>query len=193
MTLINTIKPLSPLFLVLFLLTACPAHKLYTLPDPAPSETWSHHSLSPSDTPESTPSHFESVVTAVDEFLDALETENFPMAYRQLSNETRILLDNLSPTGLGESVLENGSIDREGESFTILPVDLFVIADFEQLLDEQPGLQENETTRRKEVYAVSQDSSVHHLVLIYEEDAWRIHRTDIDLTPGAPGRRALDD
>ena len=136
MTLINRISPLFPLMAALFFLTACTARNLYTLPDPAPSETWAHHSLNPSDTPESSSSHFESVVIAVDEFLDALETAEFSMAYRQLSNETRILLDNLSPTGLGESVLENGHIEREGESFTILPVDLFVIAGFEQLFGE---------------------------------------------------------
>ncbi|MBN1946607.1 MAG: hypothetical protein JW797_13110 [Bradymonadales bacterium] len=122
-------------------------------------------------------------------FTEAMSFEQFDRAYTLLSNETRILLDDLSPTGRGESVLSDGIIERGGAQYTIDPVDLFVIRNLEEILDTQPDRMEAETTRRKEVYAISQEGDVHHLVVILEEDRWLIHKPEIELTPGAPGRR----
>ena len=191
--LVSWLPPLSfqTVAWALLWLSAC-GPSLYELPDPPPREAWRHHSLNPAEDEERSHQNFLAAQDAVLSFLEALDEQRHEDAYRLLSNETRILLDDLSPAGRGESVLEDGQIERNGDAYRLDPVDLFVIADLQELVDLQSGREEAETYRRKEIYAVSGSGDVHHLVLIFEEDGWRLHRPSIALTPGSPGRRLSD-
>ncbi len=177
------------LTLVLVGLAGCSS--LYQLPDPPSPESWRRHSLTPGEDDERSTERFIEAQEAVLTFTEALNDQRFDDAYGLLSNETRILLDSLSSTGRGEHVLESGEITRNG-TFSVDVIDLFVIRDLDRIEDEHPDSQESETYRRKEVYVFDTEGVSHHVVLIREADAWRIHKPDIDLTPGAPGRRATD-
>lgn len=198
MHLTETTRRRSPLrgFLAVCLLSsamlcAC-GPGLYELPDPPPREDWHRHSLNPADDEERSYRDFLAAQDSVLAFVEAMQEHRYDDAYELLSNETRILLDDLSPDGLGESVLSTGHLVRDGVEYDVDPVDLFVVADLEELLDEQPGEPEQETYRRKELWARAADGTVHHIVLIYEDDQWRIHKPSIALTPGSPGRRTLE-
>jgi hypothetical protein len=165
---------------------------LYRLPDPPPPDEWRRHSLDPAEDLARSHRNFLAAQGSVLSFVEAMRDSRWADAYERLSNETRILLDDLSPDGRGETVLAHGRVVREGVEHRVDPVDLFVIADLDALLDEQPGEAEQETYRRKELWARSASGDVHRLVLIYEDDEWRLHKPTIALTPGSPGRRALD-
>jgi hypothetical protein len=182
------------LWLLLLLALALPAcgRGLYDLPDPPPRDEWRRHSLDPAEDEARSHQAFLAAQGSVLAFLEAMRESRWEAAYEVLSNETRILLDDLSPNGRGETVLAEGRVVREGAEYRLDPVDLFVIADLDALLDEMPGEREQETYRRKEIWARSSAGDVRRLVLIYEDDAWRLHRPTIALTPGSPGRRALD-
>lgn len=175
--------------LILVGLPACSS--LYELPDPPSPESWRRHSLSPGEDDERSNERFLEAQEAVLAFVEALNDERFEDAYELVSNETRILLDSVSSTGRGEHVLQTGEFTRNG-TFSVDVLDLFVIRDLDRIEDEHPDFQESETYRRKEVYVYDTEGTSHHLVLIREADAWHIHKPDIDLTPGAPGRRATD-
>lgn len=164
---------------------------LYDLPDPPPRDEWHRHSLNPADDEAAYLQNFLSAKDTVVTFVEAMEDERWEDAYRLLSNETRLLLDNLSPSGRGETVLENGRIQRDDQEYVVDALDLFVIRDVIDIVDQHDHDREAETYRRKEIYAVNSSGDAHHLVVIYEEGAWRIHKPEIDLTPGAPGRRTL--
>jgi hypothetical protein len=164
---------------------------LYELPDPPPRDEWRRHSLNPADDEVVYLQNFLSAKDTVLTFVEALEDERWEDAYRLLSNETRLLLDDLSPSGRGETVLENGRIQRGDNEYLVDALDLFVIRDLVDIVDQHDREREAETYRRKEIYAVDSNGEAHHIVVIYEEGGWRIHKPEIDLTPGAPGRRTL--
>jgi hypothetical protein len=175
--------------IILTLLAAC-GPNLYELPDPPPREFWVRHSLTPGEDSQRSRERFLAAQITVVLLVEALQENRYEDAYRLLSNETRILLDVLSPSGRGETVLEDGVIERNGAEYHVDPLDLFVIRDMAEITDSVTGEIESETYRRKEVFAISTEGDTHHLVLILEEDEWRIHKPEIDLTPGAPGRRS---
>ncbi len=173
-------------------LFAC-GQRLYELPDPPPSAYWQRHSLNPGEEEVRSADLFAAAEGAIVEFVGAVNEQRWDDAYRLLSNETRILLDDVSPTGLGEAVLEFGLVQRDGAEFRIDPMDLYVVAEMVELLDEMEGEPESETYRRKEIWAVSELGFVNHEVMIFEEDGWRIHKPTIELSPGSPGRRTLEE
>lgn len=170
--------------------TAC--NRLYQLPDPAPRADWRRHSLSPAEDAERSREYFVDAEAAVQAFVAAMDSGDYAGAYEHLSNETRILLDDLSPEGRGESVLENGLITRDGNEHEVDALDLLAVRGMVSVEDTHENRPESETYRRKEVYAVGFGGAVHHVVLILEQDEWRIHKPDIDLAEGAPGRRNID-
>ena len=179
--------------LVFVALIATGCSGLYELPDPPPRDAWQRHSLSPAEDHDRSHSRFLEAQDSLLAFVEALTDERFEDAYALLSNETRILLDDLSSTGRGEYTLETGEIVRDSSEYLVDALDLFVVLDLQRIEDTFEDRMEAETYRRKEVYCFGADDAVHHVVLIFEEDSWRIHKPDIDLTPGAPGRRALDE
>lgn len=178
----------------LLLVVSVPACRgsLYTLPDPPPREDWQRHSLNPAEDEERNERNFRAAQDAVISFSEAMRDQRYSDAYEVLSNETRILLDDLSPSGRGEDVLATGALEREGVEYQVDPVDLFVIHDLVDLVDEQPHEMEAETYRRKEVWAIGADGAVHRVIVIDEGNGWHIHKPQIELTPGAPGRRSFD-
>jgi hypothetical protein len=177
---------------VLLSLSGC-GPSLYDLPDPPAREQWQRHSLSPGEDDGASQERFLAAQDSVLTFVEAMNARRFDDAYALLSNETRILLDDLSLSGRGEDVLETGQIRRDGADYRVDALDLFVIRDLAFIEDTHEASSESETYRRKEVYCLGEDAHVHHVVLILEEDVWRIHKAEIDLTPGAPGRRAVDE
>ena len=179
-------------FLILLTVAAVGCSGLYELPDPPPRDSWQRHSLSPAEDHDRSHERYLAAQDSLLAFVEALSDERFEDAYNLLSNETRILLDDLSPTGRGEHSLATGEITRGGSEYHVESLDLFVIRDLTRIEDTHDDQMEAETYRRKEIYAVGTDGTVHHIVMILEEDRWRIHKPDIDLTPGAPGRRATE-
>lgn len=184
-------KPLVALIAAASLtLGAAGCASLYRLPEPPPRESWARHSLSPTQDRDRSAERYADARTALFAFLDALASERYDDAYNALSNETRILLDDLAADGRGESVLATGALRRGDADYQVDVVDLFAIADLARIEDDWNDQPEAESYRRKELWAIDRAGAAHRVVLIYESDAWRIHKPDIDLTPGAPGRRA---
>lgn len=184
----------NTMFLLLFwALITVGCSGLYELPDPPPRDAWQRHSLSPAEDQDRSRDRFLEAQDSLLGFVEAMSDGRFEEAYALLSNETRILLDDLSPTGRGEHTLETGEIARDSSEYILDPMDLFVVSNLQRIEDTYEDRLEAETYRRKEIYCLGLDETVHHVVMILEEDAWRIHKPEIDLTPGAPGRRALDE
>ncbi|MCA9562655.1 MAG: hypothetical protein KC561_04155 [Myxococcales bacterium] len=172
------------------LATGC-ASNLF-LPDPPPREDWAHHSLRPGQAEEESEDNFGAARTAIFGFLDAMAEEDYATAYSMLSNDTRIVMDQVASNGLGETVLSEAAIHYEGEIYPINVVDFFVVDGLQRIEDEYDGAEESETARRKELFAIAADGTVHRVVVIREGSEWHIHRPDFSLAPGEPGRRGLD-
>jgi hypothetical protein len=184
-------KPLAALLIAaLVSLGAAGCASLYRLPEPPPREAWARHSLSPTQNRDRSAERYAEARTALFSFLDALASERWDDAYSALSNETRILLDDLATDGRGESVLATGDLRRGDAAYEVDVIDLFVISELARVEDDWNDQPEAESYRRKELWAIDRNGDAHRVILIYESDAWRIHKPDIDLTPGAPGRRA---
>jgi len=188
----STLKHAAPLIAAFSLLLVTACNSLYQLPDPPPRDSWQRHSLSPAQDDARSAERYEAALAQLQDFIAALEGERWEDSYAMLSNETRILLDDLATEGLGETVLSTGRVEREGVEYQVDALDLFVISGYERFEDTWGDEEESETYRRKEIWAISSDGTAHRVVMILEEDTWRLHKPSIDLTPGAPGRRAAD-
>ena len=158
---------------------------LYELPDPPPSEEWTAVSLVPGeDRRDSRKLYVEASAAAMDLYTSLLE-ENWEQAWELLSAETRSALSYGNPESDGKEVLKTGLYEGKPSkefpeaksTFRFTPVDHLVVEGLLRFEDEQPGVTESETNRRKEIYAVSRTGEVKKVVLIYEAGGWRVHKT----------------
>ncbi|MEO1268328.1 MAG: hypothetical protein AAFX99_09530 [Myxococcota bacterium] len=170
--------------LVMMLLSGC-GLGLYELPDPPPQEEWTAVSLVPGeDRRDSRKMYVEASAAAMDLYTSLLE-KNWEGAWELLSSETRSALSFGHGGKDGKKVLSQGIYEGKPSkdfpeaksSFRFDPVDHFVVKGLLRFEDEQPGVVESETNRRKEIYAVSRDGEVKKVVLIYEAGGWRVHKT----------------
>ena len=129
--------------------------------------------LDPAEEDRRAAERFAETRRVVLELYEAFEAEAWVAAVEILSNETRILLAGGANEGAADA-LATGQVVLDGDAYRIDPVELFLLADPDGFEDTVEGEQENETSRRKEIFIVSGEVE-RRVVLIEEGGAWRVH------------------
>lgn len=161
---------------------ACQAcYNLYSLPSPPPQEQWTNASLEPGQDEINQEKLYLEARAAALKLYSELSSESWDGAWELLSGETQNFLSFAHPDKDGKDTLAQGQLQLPGEeAVPFTPVDFFLIEDLRSLEDEHPDFpEEAETPNRKELYAVSASGQVHKVVLIREENTWRVHKTSV--------------
>jgi hypothetical protein len=157
-------------------------YNLYGLPAPPPQEKWTNASLEPGQDEINQEKIYIEARSAALKLYSELSAGDWDASWEMFSGETQNFLSYAHPEKDGKAALAQGQLQVPGEDpVSIDPVDFFLIQDLRRLEDEHPDFpQEAETPNRKELYAISADDQVHKVVLIREENAWRVHKTSVE-------------
>jgi hypothetical protein len=80
-------------------------------------------------------------------------------------------------------VLASGRYIRpDGQVATIDPAAFLLARDLSKMQDSADGVEENETPRRKEIFAM-EEAGPRRIILIKEGDRWVLHRTSFPTNP----------
>lgn len=105
----------------------------------------------------------------------ALQSKDWGKALDQMSQETQNFLENGAGDGVAATALESGVLKLNGKEEPFDVVGDFFVSNLEDIVDELEGQSENETTKRKELYALSRDGQARKIIFIYEAGAWKFH------------------
>ena len=147
---------------------------IYEIPPPPPEDEWTDRELDPTAEEEASAERYAEARRAVLALYEALQDGAFEEAYYLLSNETRILLDTYGG-GVGEEALANGLLEVDGTVYSFDPVDLLLMPEPASFEDSVSGEEENETSRRKELFIFDADDNYRRVIVIREADEWVIH------------------
>lgn len=175
-------KPhLLTLLLIVTTLTPSCAQDLYVLPaPPAPSERRSV-SLIPGEEERKREQEYLQARASILKLYQLLSAKRFDEALNFMSQETRDFLAFVSPRDKNPAVtlVEGRLVLKDGTNLQIEPVSFLLAADLSKLQDEVEGRQEQESARRKEIYAIQRDGKARRIVMILEGGKWVLHRTSI--------------
>lgn len=151
---------------------------LYDLPPPPSRDLWESTSTDPAEEERAAQRRYLAARTALLDLYRALSDEDWDVAWEMLSTETQSFLAFSSSSGDGKRALREGRLTLpDGTDIQMDPVDLFLVSDLRRLEDDHENEPQAETPRRKELFAFSADGRIKKVVLIYELDSWRVHRT----------------
>ncbi|MGM0559136.1 MAG: hypothetical protein ACQEVA_22315 [Myxococcota bacterium] len=106
-----------------------------------------------------------------------LSTQRYDEAVDLMSQETRAFLTYGSDSSAADVLADGVLTLSSGEQVEFEPSTFFVAADVQKLEDSVEGVEENETDRRRELFAVSADGSAHRVIMIKQGGDWVIHKT----------------
>jgi len=162
-------------FLFFFLLIGC--SNPYQLPDPPPPEERVSQTEG-NDVKESEQNYLEVRATII-QLYNLLEQQRYQEAVALLSKETQDFLTYRSESS-PEAVLAEGKMIVEEQVVEFRPVHMLLASNISQLVDALPNVEEQETSNRKEVFAVTEEGAI-RIVMIKESGKWVLHRTRLPI------------
>ena len=179
----------APLWLVLLCLSAgsvaCQrtTSSLYELPPPPPQDERRNVSLIPGEDDRRSERSFREARASLVRLDSLLKSKRFEEALELMSQETVAMLEFVSPeknsSAPAAAVFTLGRVVIDGQVEQIDPIVALLAEDLSDLRDSVEGQSENESTRRKEIFAVSSSSPPRKIVMIKEGDSWLLHRTTL--------------
>lgn len=165
-------------------LAACDT--VYVLPDPPPVQERRSVSLIPGEDERLRERDYLQARAAVLKAYQLLSSKRYKASLDLMSQETRDFLKFASPTKDAQSpeivTLSQGKfVLQNGRTISFDPPAWLLAKDVSKLKDTIKGQKEQETSRRKEIYAVQPDGKWRKIVVIKEAGTWVIHRTSISL------------
>lgn len=158
---------------------ACQA-TLYDLPDPPSSEKRSSVSLIPGEEERRKREVYLEARARILEIYKLLSTQRYEEVVEDLSLETRDFLLSMGGGSTVAEVLASGKLETgSGELVDFMPVSMLLAEDLSQLHDSIDGIEEHETSNRKEIFATLPSGKLQKIVLIQEGGKWLLHRTRI--------------
>ncbi len=158
-----------------FIFPACV--DIYNLPDPPPPSERRTVSLIPGEEERQAERDYLSARAAVVKLNGLLSQKRFREALEMVSAETRSFLT-YGTEDSPEEVLAAGKLKlANGELVSFKPVSMLLAEDISKLEDTFPGVEEQETSNRKEIYAILPSGEATKIVLIQEGGQWVVHRT----------------
>ncbi len=173
-------RSLTASLLVATLLSAC-APDLYVLPAPPSASERRSVSLIPGEEERKREQEYLKARASILKLYQLLSAKRFDESLNYMSQETRDFLAFVSPRDKNPSVtlVESRLVLKDGTNIQIEPVSFLLAPDLSKLKDTVDGVQEQESARRKEVYAVQKDGKARRIVMILEGGKWVLHRTSI--------------
>lgn len=170
MKLLTALVPLS-------LVAAC-GGGLTELPDPPPQAEWAPVTLDRTAAEDQAADRFQDARRALNAAYLAWAGGDRAAFWEHLSFETRALLDELGG-GDGLSVLTSGVLVDGDTTYEVDPLALFLPTDPMGMTEPDDATAAG--PRRVEIDIADSLGQTHRVVLIYEGDAWRLHRPRIAL------------
>lgn len=158
-------------FLLPFLTFGCSTP--YHLPEPPPPDQ--RVSTEDADQTQMSEKSYLEARAAIIQLYGLLEQQRFQEAVSLLSTETIGFLTFQSDSS-AEVVLADGKMKVGEELVEFKPVSILLAEDVSQLVDSLPDVEEQETSNRKEIFAVTEESAI-RIVMIKESGKWVLHRT----------------
>lgn len=156
---------------------------LYELPDPPPPAEQRAVSLIPGEDERKREEDYLLARASVLKINQLFAAKRFQEALEWMSAETRDFIAAGSPQKDPVEVLASGRYIRpDGQVATIDPAAFLLARDLSKMQDSVEGQAEQETPRRKEIFAV-EEAGPRRIILIREGDRWVLHRTSFPTTP----------
>jgi len=162
-------------FAVLSLWLAACGPSLYDLPVAPPKDEWVDSQDAVEEDEEVLVRRFLDSKRAAITVYGALQSKDWDKALDQMSQETQNFLESSAPDGVAATALETGTLMVNGKEESFDVVGDFFVTNLEDIVDDLEGQAENETTKRKELYALSRDGQARKLIFIFEAGAWKFH------------------
>lgn len=151
---------------------------IYTLPPP-PADRDKSVELTPgADQDNDTQAYLEARQSVIRLF-GLLQQQRYPEAEDLLSAETREFVTFGSEKSVSEVFGDRKLTLASGEVVDFDPVPTLLAEDVSRLVDAVPGIEEQETPSRKEVFAILSNDRAQRIVMIKEAGQWVLHRTRI--------------
>ena len=155
---------------------------LYELPPPVPESAREDVSLIPGEDDRARERDYLEARAAILKLYQYLSSKRFKEALELMSEGTIEFLTFTSskpssPDAPVTTLAEGRLVMRDGQVILFDPVALLLAKDVSKLEDELPGQKEQETSRRKEIFAVEEDGQIRKIVVIKEAGRWVIHKT----------------
>ena len=155
---------------------------VYELPPPPPEGQRENISLIPGEEERVKEQNYLQARATVLKAYQFLSAKRFKESLGLMSTATQALLKSTSPkkgaTNPAVSTLSEGKmLLPSGQTLTFDPAAFILAPDISDMKDTLEGQSEQETARRKEIFAVQPDGSARRIVVIKEGGRWVIHRT----------------
>lgn len=148
---------------------------IYTLPDAPPRESWVDLDAPEEEDEQAKLRRFLDAKRTAIKVYSALQKGDWDTVIDNVSQETRAFLEDGSGGAGARAALESGQLDIAGQQVDFDPAADFFIDDLQQIEDTLPGQEEDETTRRKELYVINSAGEARKVLFIYEGDQWVFH------------------
>lgn len=168
-----------PVLAVAIIIASC-ASNIYELPPPPEDAEGSETSLAPRVEEEASQNENSAARSAVLEAFNLLSTQRYDEAVELMSQETRAFLTHGTDASAAEVLARGELVLPSGRRVEFEPSTFFVASDVQTLEDDIDGVEQRETDRRREYFAVSADGTPHRVVTIKQGDRWVLHKTSVD-------------
>ncbi len=162
----------------------CSRNNLYVLPDPPPPEERQRVSLIPGEDERRREKEFQDARASLLRLNTLIESKRFEEALELMSQETVAMLEFVSPdknsSAPATAVFTLNQVVIDGKVQEVRPLELLLAADLSDIKDSVEGAKENESARRKEIFAIQPQGAPRKIVMIKEGDTWLLHRTKIE-------------
>jgi hypothetical protein len=166
----------SPLLAAALVFAGC-ASNLYELPPPPEKGERSDATLASRAEEEKAQQDYAAARAALLKAYNLLSTQRYDEAVDLMSQETRAFLTYGTEKSAAEVLADGALTLPSGERVEFEPSTFFVAADVQKLEDTVEGATENETDRRRELFAISADGSAHRVIMIKQGGSWVLHKT----------------
>lgn len=153
---------------------------MYTLPDAPPKEEWVK-ALPPQESPEEAAKRYLDAKRSAIQCFAALADEKWTKALSWMTDDSVDLLRNLAVDGNLEASLAAHQLQRDGDVFAFDPVNDVFIAGLTDIRDEFGDQIDDENESTKILYAVGRSGDARRVVVVLENDQWKIKLTQIPI------------
>ena len=158
-------------------LSACHRVSMYELPPPPPPDERRDVSLIPGEEQRQDEQRYLAARAAVLDLYNLLSTKRYDEAVELMSAETRDFIVGIGSGEKAADVLVAGLLEDGTTKFD--PLAVLLAPDVSTLSDSATGVEEHETTGRKEIFATLPSGQLQTIVMITERGKWVLHRTRI--------------
>ena len=172
-------------FVLLIAISSFGCSDVYRLPDPKAGAATNVNLTPGTDDRQGEADYLQARQTVIQLF-SLLQQQRYPEAEDLVSKETVAFITFGTEKSFAETLADGKLTQPDGEVVDLDPVSMLLASDVSRLVDALPGIEEQETPARKEIFAVLPNDEFQRIVIIKEAGRWVLHRTRIAQTSPIP-------